>query len=286
MKRLITCLLCLLMLPALALAEDKADLWAHIRALVEAECDLGPRTYAPHQLNGSKEEGWQFSVYLPHQPEGDDGLIKGTLSPSLELLSLDRPQRYAVWAQAFDEVSSCFDQEDCYLRLAQAVKDWADRHDELPSFSISTPAPIENILLLDIRVPEADTIPYFDALSAAQRRLLAIPGWDEKTLMHFKVHISAYMVPEDIGKPVWLFVFNQEINTDPGTEAYAAALKEAQDYTINGEPAPVHFSVLVDAKTGAIIEEPRFDYAPVVFQSPDFIIRPRWFQGYSDGGFG
>ena len=283
MKKLLLCLLCLTLLPLAALAEGYDDILPRIYEKVEWATGLTADAFDAYNVVGDAEVGWSFSLRLKEHPEDEDGLWHGELTPDGELLHLREPQKISPYLQAMYQVLGCLRTEDCYLRLPEVVEHWKNRWDELFDTELLQQQMIDgqslgitDILTLDIRTPDEKAIPYLGALSAAQHYVLAKPGWDEKALMRFEVSYAAYTVPRDIGKPVWQFFFDEILDLD---DLY---------WTINGEPAPVYFSILVDAETGAILDS-CFDYAPARFTIPQHIIRPKMFYDpapFIDGGWG
>ena len=291
MKRLLAICLCLLTLPLTALADGVTDrenrMWAWVDALLPEQTDLGPGDYDHNQIVGDPDNGWNFSIVLKEHPEDNNGLLVYHLTPAGELMLTESPMTLTLNQQAHAAILACRG-EGHYMELAQVVLDWAGRLDLL---DWSRPedvrhSDITDILKLDVRFPEEGTISYEEALAAAKEYLLAQPGWTEETLTHFMETFSMYTVPEDIGRPVWLFVFHKASNTPEtqamSSKAYSEYLDKLYSYTINGEEEPVEFSVLIDAADGSLAEAPRYDYRPVKYIWTDFLVRPENFLNDND----
>lgn len=271
MKRLLAILISLLLLPSAALADEYDDVLPLIYQAVERATGLTEEDFLHYNIIGDSEVGWSFSLRLKEHPGDVDGLWIGELSPEGELIHLREPEKISPFRQATLQVNACLRTEDCYLLLPEVVERWKNRLDELFNAEVLKQQMIDGqslgiteILTLDIRLPDEEALPYLGALSAAQHYVLDLPGWDEKALMRYDVIYSAYTIPHDIGKPVWQFLF--ELPYDENNA----------DWTINDERAPSYFSMLVDAKTGVVLEA-CFDYPPVRFTIPQHIIRPRMF---------
>lgn len=131
------------------------------------------------------------------------------------------------------------------------------------------------VIDLNITTPDENGISYDDAYHAALQCLAQQPGWSDEQTKMFRLAISAYYTPEDIGRPVYLFYFDQHsyfekaYETDSAMNKYQAELRKAF-----GGDAPRQFSVVIDAADGSLVEPPIFDYAPVQYRYLDFLIRP------------
>ena len=273
MKRLLVICLCFLMLPVMALAnttsERKEAMWARIDSLL-IEAGFVPNSYYHQTIIGDPSNCWSFSIVLNEHPKDENGLYVFTLTPDF-VLSIDQvPEKIDPSLQLTGVLNRASGPES-YAVLPDIVAQWKDKLDLLsPSFS-------SRVVTLDIRHPEEGAISYEDAVAAATAVLLGQPGWTEETLTHFAMIISAYMVPEDIGRPVWLFTYRKDIYSlfsIDDMDEYDAALAQLYSYTINGEPEPQQFSVLIDAMDGSLVEPPRYDYVPSEFHWTDFITRP------------
>ena len=288
MKRVFALCLCLLLLPVMALAdtsyEREARLWERVDELVQQHTDYAPGSYRHGEIIGDPDNGWTFSIALLDHPEDEDGIICYSITPDGSLVYERGPQKISVGRQVQSALYACIG-PDCYLKVAQAALDWRERLAELDTPSaedISHPW-AEHVLALDIRFPEEGAVPYEEAVAAASAVLLSQPGWTEETLTHYDIPFSAYMVPKDIGRPVWLFYYDKII---PSTEAYKShdewveAMSAAYERTILGREEPVQFSVLIDAADGSLVEAPKFDYRAPEFLWGDFIVRPSGFLAY------
>lgn len=288
MKRMIALLLCLMMLPVMALAdtayEREQRLWERVDELMEQNTGYAPGTYRHGEIIGDPSNGWSFSIVLLDHPKDEDGIICYSITPEGVLMYERGPEKISLGLQAMEDIYAC-DGDDCYLEIAQVIQDWKPRLDELRANDSS----MAKFMELDIRFPEEGMISYEEALSAAKAVLLGLPGWSEEAYNHFYLDFCAYMQPGDLDKPVWLFYYNKylpSIDEVKDFDELDRLREEAYAYTINGEKAPVHFSVLIDAADGSLVEDPRFDYVPIQFIFWDHIERPARFFHTDDGGNG
>ena len=282
MKRLLAICLCLLMLPMVALAGEK-EVWTRIDELIPQQAGYTPDMYCHGNLVGDPDNGWTFSITLYDHPEDEDGLLVYLLTPEGELIHERGPYKLTVNQQAANALRECFGPGG-YLKIAEVAQKWQVILSDVnvpPVEEIGHPWD-EHILMLDFRSPEESTISHEEALAAAEAVLLNLPGWSEEKLAYFSVDFSACMVPQDIDRLVWLFYFDEDIGAtwDDDIEVFDAALEAAQARTINGERPPVHFSVLIDAMDGSLVEAPAFDYRAPQFTWADFIARPATFLNY------
>ena len=288
MKRLIALCLCLLMLPVMALAsserEREASLWERVDGLLQAQAGYASDAYHHGEIVGDPNNGWTFSIVLYDHPEDEDGVIVYFLTSGGELIHQRGPEKISLGIQAQNALGECFG-PDCYLKVAQTALEWRDRLALLdtPSAEDINHPWAEHVLALDIRFPEEGAVPYEEAIVAANTVLLSLPGWTEETLTHYEVNFSAYMVPEDIGRPVWLFYYDKVIPSRAAyksEDAWTKAMVAAYERTILGKEEPLHFSVLIDAADGSLVEAPKFDYRAPEFLWSDFIVRPSKFLAY------
>lgn len=282
MKRLFAICLCLLMVPVAALAGAK-EVWGRIDELMPQQMGYTPDLYKHGNLIGDPDNGWTFSITLYDHPEDEDGLLVYLLTPEGELIHKRGPYSLTLNQQCSIAIRESL-RPDGYMALAETVQVWRERMADvnIPSPEESGFIRDEHVLMLDIRFPDEGAISYEEAVAAAEAALLALPGWSTEKLAYYAVDFCAYIAPQDIGKPVWLFYFNEDIGAtyEDDNDVFLAALLAANKRTINGKQAPIHFSVLIDAMNGSLVETPRFDYIPVQFNWLDFIYRPATFLNY------
>ena len=282
MKRLLAICLCLLMLPLTALAGEK-EVWARIDELMPQQVGYSPDMYRHGNLVGDPDNGWTFSITLNEHPEDEDGLLCYLLTPEGELVHERGPYKLTLNQQAANALRDCFG-SDGYLKIAETAQKWRTILSDvnIPSIEEIEHPWDEHILMLDFHSPEDSAISHEEALAAAEAVLLSQPGWTEEKLAYYSLSFSACMVPQDIGRLVWLFYFVEDIGAsyDDDIEVFDAALKAAEARTINGERPPLHFSILIDAMDGSLAETPVFDYRAPQFLWSDFIARPAAFLAY------
>ena len=288
MKRFLAFCLCLLLLPVMALADTsyqrETRLWERVDGLIEQYTDYAPGTYRHGNIIGDPDNGWHFSIVLLDHPQDEDGVICYNLTTDGQLVYDRGPEKIPLGMQAMNAIFDCGG-DDCYLEIAQVIQDWQPLLNELRA----TDSSMADFMALDIRFPGEDVISYEEAAAAVKAALLSQPGWTEETLTHFYLDFCAYMQTWDLDRPVWLFYYNKYIPTvdEVGDhEKWSEIMNAAYDRTINGEPEPVHFSVLIDAADGSVIEAPRYDYIPIQYTFWDYIERPVRFFHTEDGGNG
>lgn len=288
MKRLLAICLCLLMLPVMALAdtayERQTRLWERVDDLLRLYTDHTPGTYRHGQIIGDPDNGWSFSIKLLEHPQDEDGVICYDITPDGKLVYDRGPEKIPLGLQAMYAIYDCKG-DDCYLQAAQLIQDWKPLLNELRD----TDPSMARFMELDIRFPEEGMISYEEALAAAKSALLSQPGWSEKTLTYYHLNYCVYMRPGDLGKLVWLFYYDlyiPSIDEVKDFDEWDRLLDEAYSHTINGDPAPAQFSVLIDAADGSLAEDPRYDYVPCQYIFWDFIERPAKFFHTDDGGNG
>lgn len=277
-KILVLLLVSILLITSLpALAEDAAQsqAWDEIFALLEKETG-----YAQNQMTKGQlvyERGvWGFSVIITDHPADEDGLLVGQMDNQGQLTILQESEKISLDAQLQADLKACFNREDCYLLLAAVHDKWLPILQSLSEDQLSKIFQrYVAIIRLNISTPSDGTITYGDAYNAALQHLAQQPGWSEEQAHMFRLSISAYYTPEDIARPVYFFNFEQHsyfeeaYESDADMNRYKAALKKA----FGGE-APRHFSIMVDAMDGSLVEAPIYDYAPIQYHYLDFLIRP------------
>lgn len=278
MKKILVLLLAnlIMMINLSAIAENAAEAqaWDQVFVLVEEETE-----YSKHQLEKGQlvyESGvWVFSLLVKDHPNDEDGLLVGQMDDKGSLLSLHGPNKISLNQQLERDLKSCFNRVDCYLLLAAVREKWlpilqplsTDQLDELIASYVS-------VIRLSIAIPNDNAIAYNDAYDAALQHLAQQPEWNDEQVGLFRMSMSAYYTPEDIGRPVYFFFFEQHsymedaYSTDQAMNNYIRDLEKA----FNGE-APYRISIMVDAANGDLVELPIYDYAPVQYHYLDFLIR-------------
>ena len=116
-------LLCVVLLAAAgvyACAEEPGG-WDMAFAMLERETG-----YTRDQLVGNQmvfEDGvWYFSVTIKDHPEDEDGLLIGEMDKDGNLIGMDGPEKISLETQLEEDLKSCFNREDCYIRLAEVCK--------------------------------------------------------------------------------------------------------------------------------------------------------------------
>ena len=278
MKRTITILIAVFILlpciPAAAQTAADTQAWETIYRYVETELGYTQDQLIPGQLVYA-ESSWAFSLMVKDHPETEDGLIVGEMDGQGTITSLQAPQEIPLDRQLELDLKSCFNQDDCYLRLPVVCQKWLPVLNSLSTEQLDWIFDkYRAVVRLHIAIPPDNAIPYPDAYDAAIHVLAQQPGWNADMAQMFRLAISAYYTPQDIGKPVYFFYFEQHSPLEPAytskaaREKYWAALESAF-----GGPAPNRFSIMIDAMDGSLVHQPLYDYAPIRFHYLDFLIR-------------
>ncbi len=248
------------------------------------------RGYTREQLSVNQMEYsdgvWGFSVTVLDHPEDEDGLLVGEMDAAGNLMTLEGPQKTSLDRQLESDLKACFNRDEGYLLLPKVREKWLPILDGLPPEELSR---IFDKYVAAIRVPlslpQEGAIPFDQAREAAISQLASEPGWSRAQAEMFRLAITAYCTPKDIGRPVYFFLFAQHSPIEDAyasaraMERYAKELKKA----FGGE-APIQFAVLVDAANGELAEPIVLDYAPIRFHYLDFFIRtPEFVQAVEAG---
>lgn len=269
-----SCILLLCCLYSTAEASSNAKAWERVFALVQQKTGYTQQQLQKGNLVYS-DDMWAFSLILIEHPEDEDGLLVGQMDKAGNLLNLSGPEKISFDRQLENDLKNCFNRSDCYLRLAEVHSKWKPTLKVLPEDQLSEIFPrYVDVIRLNITAPDAEAIPYDTAYASALQFLAEQPGWSIRQSNMFRLSISAYYAPEDIGRFVYFFYFEQHArfeetySTDRVMSRYQAELNEAF-----GGAAPRRIAVMVDAADGSLVEPPLFDYAPVKFHYLDFFIR-------------
>lgn len=259
-----------------AVAETVDDMWAWNKALTLVEAETG---YSDKQLEKRQivyeNNIWAFSVYISEHAADVDGLIVGQMDRDGNLIKLSGPEKVSLNRQLEEDLKSCFNRENGYKHLKTIHDKWACIFQSLSEDQInSINSRYTEVIRLDIDLPDKNSISYEMAYDAALHHLAQLPGWSKAHAKLFRLSISAYYTPKDIGRPVYFFYFEQhsyfedDYSTKSAMDKYDAELLKAF-----GKKAPYQFSIMVDAIDGSLVEPPIIDYPSVQFHYLDFLIR-------------
>ena len=275
MRRFLAILLfCTIAVNTFAIADD-TQAWDLAFALIEKE--TGYTREQLEQVSLVDEDGtYAFSVKIIDHPADEDGLLVGEMDASGNKISLTGPEKIDIGEQIQRDLKNCFNQQDCYLLLADVCEAW---NEKLASADEETMESIYEkyraILAMGITTPSDDVIDYATAYADAWSELVAYEGWTADAEELFRLTISAYYVLDD--EPVYFFYFEDhsyfedEYSTDAAMNSYKKKLEAY--FTELGQQTPRKIGVVVSAKTGKLVEIPMMDYVPVQFHYLDFLIR-------------
>ncbi|MDD2647888.1 MAG: hypothetical protein PHI27_03475 [Eubacteriales bacterium] len=196
-----------------------------------AETGFSQEDFALSQLVSGNGE-WSFSTTLKSHPEDEDGLYVGTLRANGALDILQKPSKISLDRRLETQLKECFNRDNCYIRLAEVCEKWK------PIISALTDEEAEGIfdkyravVESGIRLPDSGTLHFDAAYDCALDALSREEGWSDESARLYRLCISAYYSPDDIGKPVYLFyferhsMFENEYSTDKAMKNYEKKLE-------------------------------------------------------------
>ena len=254
---------------------DENGGWELAFAMLERETGYTREQLTPGQiLEGGGT--WDFSVFINEHPEDEDGMLLCEIDKNGNLLSITGPEKIGLETQLENDLKSCFRQDDCYARLADAAARWQPRLAALSSEEKQSIWPAyRKAIEIGIVQPDEAALAYPAALRAALDGAAARMGWTADMADLYCLIISAYYISG--GSPVWFFYFEQhsyfekEYESDEAMDRYQQQLERA--FAKDGQEAPYSFGILIDAVTGELKEAPMLDYIPTRFNYLDFLIR-------------
>ena len=255
-------------------AEESSE-WDMAYATLEKETG-----YTRDQLIGNQmvfEDGvWYFSVTIRDHPEDEDGLLVGEMDSDGNLIGMDGPEKVGLERQLEEDLKSCFNRDDCYLRLAEVCGKWKTR---LAAVSEEQKAAIweryVRVVERGIMLPPEGALDFPTAYETALDQAAAAEGWTGDIIHMYRHAISACCVLEN--SPVWFIYledhtwFEPEYASDAAMKKYKKQLGDAFA-AVNQKP-PIKIGIVIDAFTGELKEPPMLDYIPEEYNYLDFLIR-------------
>lgn len=278
MKKILTLVLVstLIMVSFLVAAEETgtAKAWEQALALVEQKLGYSKQQLEKNQIvfgNGV----WAFSLTIKDHPQDEDGLLVGQMDTAGNLLSLQGPEKVSLDRQLEVDLKNSFNRDDGYLLLVAVHEKWSPILQALSEEQVSKIFPKYVALInLNLALPHENAISYEDAYQAALHFLAQQPGWSADQAQMFRLAMSAYYAPVDIGRFVYFFYFEQHVGLEAAYRSEKAMNKyQAELIKAFGGVAPRQLSIMVDALDGSLVKPPILDYAPVQHHYLDFINR-------------
>lgn len=257
-----------------ALASDM-DGWALALKLVEKETGYTADQLEKYSLVYG-DGVWSFSVIVKDHPEDEKGLIVGQMDAWGNQISLELPTKISLNEQLERGLKSCFNRDDCYLLLAHVCEKWQKRLKDASEEVLSSLwEKYLAVVKMGITLPADNALAYNTAMDMAKKHLVPSLGWTDEMTEMFRLSISAHYLLDQ--RPVYFFYYEQHSYFEPEYESERAMKRYEkqleQIFSCIGQEAPQRIGILLDAKTGELIEPPMLDYAPVQFHYFDFLIR-------------
>lgn len=261
------------------------EIWEKMYAHVKEAFGYDQEELIPGTLD--KYDGtWAFSVKIKDHPVTNDGLITGTMDSAGALLSIKEPFELNLQMQvaiSFDDhITSmegmyAFRQEWLPRRQTLLEADPKEQGAESGNGFLKMAAQ----LITEIGLPGEEDITGEEALEKARERTTALLGWPREKLDFFAVIGEAYLTPQDIGKPVYQFIFSgrkrtaEEMDDGAAGRAFDEYLQEFHDAFGGAENVPRFITIRIDAKTGGEVEEPwiLFDEDMAGYDYRDLFVR-------------
>ena len=257
------------------LTEDEA--WEKAFALVEQQTGYSKDQLKKNQILDG-DDIWYVTIVLKKPLEDEDGLYYVEMDNDGKLISLILPSKIFLESQLERDIQACFYCEDSYLLLAEATAKWKKKLSEISEPVISDEWTWERylkVINLGIVAPPDNVLSYPEARQAALKQLAGAEGWTDDMPELFNIWVSAYYTLDET--PVWFFGLRthsyseKEYETDAAMEKYKQKLDTA--FGKVNQVAPAEIGILINAKTGELVEKPMLDYIPVKFLRMDFLIR-------------
>lgn len=254
-------------------AEDNA--WDMVFEQLEKETG-----YTRDQVVGNQilfEDGeWLFSVTIKDHPDDEDGLLIGEMDADGNLISLTGPEKINLDTQLENDLKSCFNYDDCYLRLAEVREKWTAKLSVLSEEQKATIWPrYLQVVERGIILPPEGALDFATAYETALSQAATAEGWTEDMIHMFRHAISACCLLDE--SPVWFIYLEQHTWFDPGYESDAAMNKYEKElekaFAALNQAVPIKIGIVIDALTGKLKEAPMLDYIPEEYHYLDFLIR-------------
>lgn len=223
-----------------------------------------------------------FSLIIKDHPSDEDGMFIGIVNSKGKIEVVQEPQKIDIQRQLENDLkASYFKLED----MNSFKQKWAPildnmekegRHQEVANIFSNYVA----MTRLNIGLPTQTDISKEDALSKAKEYLSSSFDWTQETVEYYIVIIELYYTPEQINKPVYHFLLSRHSLMQPeylgsaGENAYNKYEKALFD-AFGGESrsTPFYISIMIDAQTGELIEEPIVSYPPVENHYLDYFLK-------------
>ena len=236
---------------------------------------------------GDKQPYWQVEFWAPEGMPQEERLFPtsfwvfihpetGALPEPVEVL-MGPLQEYKARAFELDlqnQAALSFDASIASIEGMAAFREtWEPRLPELAAAGQSEPGVVYRPrflqsmarLIPEIGLPGGTDISRDEALEKARETVMAELGWPRETMDLFVTSGEVYLTPQDLGRPVYQFLFAGKRITAQEWNAQAQKAHEAYWETLYAafggpEHTPRYVSVRIDAQTGTAAEAPRVLY--------------------------
>lgn len=279
--RILALLLVLCCLPHAAMAAITAAQGRELAlGYLQEQYQISPDQVHFHQLGKSEDQKvWSFSFILKEQQEDTDGLYLVDLYIDGSLKELTPPR----FMYPEERMNRDFQEQTWPLttkNMLHLKEKWAPYLDEIMQYAIENDTSgvqtLENSLGyamvralrqgFALLVPDALSLDQAQAL--AEAAILATPTWTAQRLAHYLPYLQAHYVSQELGRPIWHFIYHRELSTSPRfinssyetyERAYLNLLK--QEFGSNAN-TPLYVSLRLDATSGELAGEVDTFYSP------------------------
>lgn len=165
--------------------------------------------------------------------------------------------------------------------LAQLSTEFAQDQEQLAQLvdhgkHLGSSQAIARMLLIPLRLPKEGEADVQIAAQAAGAAILALPGWNQQKLDQFPLLLSFCYDSPELGLPVYHFVFAQKPHpAEAAMDAYERSYLQPLNKLFGGGEfaAPHYMSVLVDAKSGAVLQTPLVMYHGPGYLAPWLLVK-------------
>ncbi|NLO83967.1 MAG: hypothetical protein GX096_00845 [Clostridiales bacterium] len=250
---MLACILCLFAGTAQAEKLDSSEAEDIIFGLFESNFGYSRDQLKINAFGYDKNTGiWTMSALLIDCPQDEDGLFLAEIDNSGNIAGeFKASEKISLSIQMSNTLRECNFRDDCYMMMAKWTEQWTPMLDTLIAEDTFAPEGLVDhdleVLKLGVSMPAEGSISFDKAWELAKGYIMNQSNWSMEAIELYRMRISCYYTPADIGKPVYFFYYA----TPEYTDKNKAKLKE-----LFGETYPLSISLMVDAVDGSLVETP------------------------------